>query len=298
MLKRFNTVNESDHRDQVYDYYDLGKGFAERKEWSNAVAYFEHAINLLEMIPEYKWTVDDYQNFALYYNQASNACFEENDLSMALSYTQKATALLETIALQKHISRETLTKNNIVLALYYNNAGNIYLAMDKQDDALAGYHAAIAIMEKISNEDFFSDDDRRQLGLYYNNAGNIYFIRDDVQAASEYFQKAIFQQNAIVEKIIGEDDAALINYLNNNKEATSRVLDELRTQNIAFKKAAEEKAKQASSSNDINSRTLLDQFGVFPPPPLPDNKRLSQELDADELGDWVVVEAESKHKMA
>lgn len=277
------------------EYYAQGKYYASKGEWSTALAYFEYAISLLPLPNEITGNEKDYCTLALYYNQASHACFELNLLDKARHYTVKA------IGLRRGLSSSG-NDNQRILAFYYNNLGNIDCAKQESEEALKqalqSYATAIACMHELQAEQW-TDEDYRQLAMYFNNQASMYCALGENDNAKKNYMQAVHCLKQIREKIPAEDDNALAVYQENITRIYELQLAELRRQLQETKAEKTALEKQASVINtvkiqddarhqfgDLKNVSVLESSLFFHPV---QQSSVSSNLDAS----WWLVEEEA-----
>ncbi len=102
------------------------------------------------------------------------------------------------------VTEKAFGTENIETSKAYNNVGNVYLDLDKFDEAYKWFFKALEIVKQQYGEDHPS------IAIIYNNIGNVYSAKDDLKEALKYRFKA----KEIAEKT--DSDPVLLSALYNN----------------------------------------------------------------------------------
>ena len=161
---------ELDENNKTSIYSQLGMIKQELGEYSEAIAYFEKAIEIEE-----RHTPRNETSLSHTYNNIGMVYFRMGDYPKALISHEKALVLKE----------QSLPAMHPQLASSYGNIGIVYFSMGDYPKALASHDKALQIKQQSVSPTHPS------LAMSYNNIGNVYFSMHEYTSALASYEKAL-----------------------------------------------------------------------------------------------------------
>lgn len=212
----YEELIKSDKSEDVKDglaraYGSIGIVCNRQNNYARALEYFFKALKL------YRETRQD-DIAARIYNGIGVVYESQKEYDKALKYYKQALSLQE-------------ASNDDTWAVTTSNIGNIYLAMGRDDDALAAYKTAEKGLADLT--------DRSYLGELYNSYGNYYRKKGLLQQAKEYYNRAL--------TLFNEDEALF------GASATLEYLGRIAEQEKKYKEAVALYTKSAEYGAEVGA---------------------------------------------
>ena len=211
------------HTNKLYQqegdaWLNMGNANILLSKYTDALKAFTHSQSVYEELIKTDKTQDIKDGLARAYGSIGIVCNRQNNYARALEYFFKALKLYretrqddiaariyngigvvyesqkeydKSLKYYKHALALQKTSGDNTSAVTISNIGNVYLAMGRDDDALASYRMAEAGLLNLT--------DKSYLGELYNSYGNYYRKKGMLQEAKQYYNRALI--------IFNEDEA-------------------------------------------------------------------------------------------
>lgn len=165
-------MQNPNHPDLIPSYHNLADAYSNAMMHNNAISCYQKALGIAKIsCKNYSLLGNIYSNLAATYAKINN-------YDKAIDYCQKAL----NVAQNSHAK----TQDNVLIALIYDDLGNIFASKGELQEAIKFHNKALKIKAQFSK--IFKHSD---IALTYNTLGNIYLEQEDIVEANHYYNRAL-----------------------------------------------------------------------------------------------------------